>query len=48
MIPDMGLQVTGRCTDASENISVFIDVGDSVAGRKFKEMVIRAVQAAKK
>ena len=47
MIPDMGIQVTGRFTDASENVSAFIGLDDSPAGRKFKELVIHAVQDAK-
>ena len=48
MIPDMGIQVNGRFTDASENVSAFIGLDDSAAGRKFKEIVIQAVQDAKK
>ena len=48
MIPDTGLQVSGRFTDASENISAFIGVDDSPAGKKFKEIVIQAVQDSKK
>ena len=48
MIPDMGLQVSGRFTDASENISAFVGVDDSPAGKKFKEIVIQAVQDSKK
>jgi len=48
MIPDVGIQVTGRFTDASENVSAFIGLDDSAAGRKFKEIVIQAVQDAKK
>jgi hypothetical protein len=48
MIPDMGLQVSGRFTDASENISAFIGADDSPAGKKFKEIVIQAVQDSKK
>lgn len=48
MIPDMGLHVSGRFTDASENISAFIGADDSPAGKKFKEIVIQAVQDSKK
>jgi hypothetical protein len=48
MIPDTGIQVSGQLTDASDNVSAFIGLDDSVAGRKFKEIVIQAVQDAKK
>jgi hypothetical protein len=48
MIPDMGLQVSGRFTDASENISAFIGADDSPAGKRFKEIMIQAVQDSKK
>jgi len=48
MVPDSGIQVTGMFTDVSENASTFIGLDDSVAANKFKEMVIKAVQDAKK
>ncbi|HEU0295242.1 MAG TPA: hypothetical protein VFR47_21055 [Anaerolineales bacterium] len=48
MIPDTGIQVSGHLTDASDNVSAFIGLDDSAAGRKFKEIVIQAVQDAKK
>ena len=48
MIPDTGIQVSGRFTDASENISAFIGADDSPAGKKFKEILIQAVQDSKK
>jgi len=48
IISDMGIQVSGRFTGVSENVSAFIGVDDSAAGRKFKEIVIQAVQDAKK
>lgn len=47
-IPDIGIQVSGRFTDASDNISAFIGLDDSAAGRKFKEIVIQTLQNAKK
>lgn len=48
MIPDVGIQVSGRFTGASENVAAFIGLDDSAAGRKFKEIVIQALQNAKK
>jgi hypothetical protein len=48
MIPDMGIQVSGHFTDASGNVSAFIGLDGSAAGRKFTEIVIQAVQDAKK
>ena len=48
MIPDMGIQISGRFTDTSESVSAFIGLDDSSAGRKFRELLIQAVQDAKK
>ena len=48
LIADSGLEVSGRFTDASENASAFLGIDDSMAGRKFKEAVIRAAQNARK
>ena len=48
MIPDSGLNVSGKFTDISENITAFIGLDESAAGNKFKETVIKAVQDAKK
>ena len=48
MIPDSGIQISGRFTDVSENGSAFIGLDESSAALKFKELVIKAVQAAKK
>jgi hypothetical protein len=48
LVPDTGLEVTGRFTDVSENSSAFIGLDESVAGKKFKETVIQAAQDAKK
>ena len=48
MIPDSGLQVSGRFTDVAENGSAFIGLEDNTAGRKFIEAAIQAVQEAKK
>ena len=48
MIPDTGLEVSGRFTDTSENISAFIGMEANQAGRKFIEVVLRAAQDAKK
>lgn len=48
MVPDSGIQVSGKFTDASENASAFLGLEENEAGKKFKEVVIRAVQDAKK
>lgn len=48
MIPDSGLEVSGIFTDASEPVSAFLGLDDGAAAKKFKEIVIRAVQDAKK
>ena len=48
MIPDSGISVTGKFTDVSENITAFIGLDEGKTGDKFKEIVIKAVQDAKK
>ena len=48
MIPDSGMEVSGRFTDVSENGSAFIGLDESQAALKFKETVINVAQAAKK
>ena len=48
MVPDSGIQVNGKFTDVAENISAFIGLEENAAGKKFKEVVMRAVQDAKK
>ena len=48
MIPDSGIDVSGKFTDAVENASAFIGLEDNAVGKKFKETVIEAVQNAKK
>jgi len=48
MVPDSGIEVSGKFTDVSENGSAFIGLDEEIAGRKFKETVIQAAQDAKK
>ena len=48
MIPDSGIEVSGRITDAVENVSAFIGLEDGAVGRKFKETVLKAAQDAQK
>jgi hypothetical protein len=48
MIPDTGIEVSGRFTTVSENGSAFIGLDEGPTGRKFKEVVIKAAQEAKK
>jgi hypothetical protein len=48
MIPDTGLNVSGKFTDVAENGSAFIGLDDGIAAGKFMETVIKAVQEAKK
>jgi hypothetical protein len=48
MIPDSGINVTGKFTDVAENITAFIGLDESTSAIKFKETVIKAIQDAKK
>jgi hypothetical protein len=48
MVPDSGIQVSGKFTDVSENSTAFIGLENKAAGQKFKELVVSAVQNAKK
>jgi hypothetical protein len=48
VIPDSGLNLTGRFSDASEQGTMFMPLGEDEAGDEFKEAVIRSVQEAKK
>ncbi|MCI0549315.1 MAG: hypothetical protein L0287_00010 [Anaerolineae bacterium] len=48
LIPDSRMNVTGKFTDVSENSTAFIGLDESPTGDKFKEIVINAVQDAKK
>jgi hypothetical protein len=48
MVPDSGIQVNGLFTDASESASAFIGLDNSATARKFKEILIKAVQDAKR
>jgi len=48
LIPDTGLNITGRFTDVIEQGLVFMPLGKDNAGDTFKEAIIRAVQEAKK
>ena len=47
MIPDTGMNVNGRFTDASEVGSLFVPLGKDEAGDRFKVQIIEAVQKAK-
>jgi len=48
MIPDSGIQISGRFTDVAENGSAFIGLDESSTAHKFKGLVIRVAQDAKK
>ncbi len=48
LIPDSGIQVDGRFTDANENASAFIGLEENAAGKRFKELIVGAVQESKK
>ena len=48
MVPDNGIEVSGRFTDVTEDSSSFIGLEEGTVGKKFKEMAIRAAQDAKK
>ena len=47
MIPDSGMNINGRFTDASEIGTIFLPLGKDEAGDKFKSALIEAVQKAK-
>ena len=48
MIPDSGMEVSGIFTNASESASIFVGLDNSAAANKFKDILIRAAQDAKK
>lgn len=48
LIPDSGIEVTGKFTDVAENVSAFLGLENNIVGKRFKETVIDAVQNAKK
>ena len=48
LVPDSGIEVNGKFTASTENVSVFIGLQENAAGKKFKETAISAVQNAKK
>ena len=48
MVPDSGIQVSGLFTDASEPASAFIGLDQGAAGQRFREILIKAAQEAKK
>jgi hypothetical protein len=48
LIPDSGIEVSGLFTDASESASAFIGLDEGSAAKKFKEIIIKATQEAKK
>lgn len=48
MLPDTGVSVSGKFTDAPENSTSFIGLGKDAAGERFKSALIEAAQEAKK
>jgi hypothetical protein len=48
MIPDSGINISGKFTDISESSTAFIGLDESVTANKFKETVIKAIQDSKK
>jgi len=48
MVPDSGVEISGIFTDASESVSAFMGLEENTAGNKFKEILMKAVQDAKK
>ena len=48
MIPDSGLNASGRFTDASGDGLIFIGLEDNAAGKNFKEIALQAAREAKK
>ena len=48
MISDSGIEVSGIFTDASESVSAFIGLDEGDSANKFKEIIFKAAQDAKK
>lgn len=48
MIPDSGIEVSGRFTDNNESASAFIGLEENTSGKKFREALIKAAQDAKR
>jgi len=48
LVPDSGLEVSGLFTDSNENVSAFIGLDESSTAIKFREIIIKAAQDAKK
>jgi hypothetical protein len=48
LVPDSGLEVSGLFTDSNENVSAFIGLDESATANKFKDIIIKAAQEAKK
>jgi len=48
LVPDSGIEVSGKFTGATESVSAFIGLENNAAGQKFKETAISVVQNAKK
>ena len=42
------MEVSGQFTDSRESVSALIGLGEGIAANKFKEIVIKTVQDAKK
>ena len=48
MVPDTGLNVSGKFTDVSENGSAFIGLDEGASARRFNGLVINTVQESKR
>ena len=48
LVADSGIEVRGVFTDASESVSAFIGLDEGAAGKKFREIVIKTAQDARK
>lgn len=48
MVPDSGIEVSGKFTDVTEHASAFIGLENGALGTKFKETLFKAAQDAKK
>ena len=48
LVPDSGIEVSGKFTGATENASAFLGLQENADGKQFKETAISAVQNAKK
>ena len=48
LVPDSGIEVSGMFTDAGENASAFLGLDEGMAGKNFREILLKSASDAKK